>query len=153
TMHIEMSRKSIVRRYWSAILVALVLVTGSELASCSTVPRSFSPAQPIAAKDFSYKAFAEVRRAHVTDRWVDYGGIADDQRFADYLRQVDRIDANSWLTREDRLAFWINAYNAFAIKGILDGYSPMTLFGRYRYFIARDYQVGGQTINLYDLER
>jgi len=51
------------------------------------------------------------------------------------------------------LAFWINAYNAFAVKGILDHYSPMTLWGRYRYFIGRDYQVGGATINLYDLER
>ncbi|MGQ0810756.1 MAG: DUF547 domain-containing protein, partial [Nitrospiraceae bacterium] len=49
--------------------------------------------------------------------------------------------------------FWINAYNAFAIRGILDQYSPMTLIGRYRYFIARDYRVGGKTINLYDLER
>ena len=29
----------------------------------------------------------------------------------------------------------------------------MTLWGRYRYFIGRDYRVGGTTINLYDLER
>jgi hypothetical protein len=55
--------------------------------------------------------------------------------------------------RQDQLAFWINAYNAFAVKGILDHYSPMTLWGRYRYFIGRDYQVGGTIINLYDLER
>ncbi|MDP3598990.1 MAG: DUF547 domain-containing protein, partial [Nitrospirota bacterium] len=48
---------------------------------------------------------------------------------------------------------WINAYNAFAVQGILDHYSPMTLWGRYRYFIGRDYHVGGVTINLYDLER
>jgi hypothetical protein len=57
------------------------------------------------------------------------------------------------LSAGDRLAFWINAYNAFAVTGILDGYSPETLFGRYRYFIAREYSVGGQPVNLYNLER
>jgi hypothetical protein len=63
------------------------------------------------------------------------------------------VDPNGLPTDEARLAFWINAYNAFAIKGILDGYSPATLAGRYRYFIATDYRVGGEMINLYDLER
>ena len=51
------------------------------------------------------------------------------------------------------MALWINAYNAYAIKGILDGYSPGTWVGRYRYFIGRTYRVGGASINLYDLER
>ncbi len=54
---------------------------------------------------------------------------------------------------QDQLAFWINAYNAFAVQGILDFYSPRTLWGRYHYFIGREYRVGGATINLYDLER
>lgn len=38
-------------------------------------------------------------------------------------------------------------------RGILDQHSPKTYFGRYRYFIGKDYRVGGATINLYDLER
>ncbi|MDX1411553.1 MAG: DUF547 domain-containing protein, partial [Nitrospirales bacterium] len=53
----------------------------------------------------------------------------------------------------DRLAFWINAYNAFAIQGILDGYSPTTWVGRYTYFVSRDYLVGGARVNLYAVER
>ena len=40
-----------------------------------------------------------------------------------------------------------------SVQGILDQYSPMTLWGRYRYFIGRDSRVGGATINLYNLER
>ncbi|MGH8865563.1 MAG: DUF547 domain-containing protein, partial [Burkholderiales bacterium] len=39
------------------------------------------------------------------------------------------------------------------IKGILDGYSPLTKIGQWRYFIGRTYRVGGESINLYDLER
>ena len=152
-MSIEITRRSVVQRHWEALLLALVFISGPGLVGCSTVPRSFSPEQPIAAKDFSHEAFAIALRVHVREGWIDYGGIAGDRLFSDYLRQLDGVDPNSLFSREHRLAFWINAYNAFAIKGILDGYSPMTLFGRYRYFIARGYQVGGETINLYDLEQ
>jgi len=130
------------------LAMALLLMAG-----CSTVPKSFNPAEPIAPNEFSHRTFDELLRAYVVDGVVNYPGITADARFQAYLLQLDRVDPNRLPTRQDRLAFWINAYNAFAIKGILDGYSPMTLFGRYRYFIARDYQVGGKTINLYDLER
>jgi hypothetical protein len=65
---------------------------------------------------------------------------------------LNRVDPGR-LSAGERLAFWINAYNAFAVTGILDGYSPDTLFGRYRYFIAREYSIGGQPVNLYNLER
>lgn len=134
-------------------LLALSVLAGGSLSGCSTVPKSFSPAEPIDPNEFSHRTFDELVRAHVVGGVVNYPGIMADDRFQAYLRQLDRMDPNRLRTRQDRLAFWINAYNAFAIKGILDGYSPMTLFGRYRYFIVRDYQVGGKTINLYDLER
>ncbi|GIW55672.1 MAG: DUF547 domain-containing protein [Nitrospiraceae bacterium] len=123
------------------------------LAGCSAVPKSFSPPEPISPRDFSHRTFDELLRAHVRDGRVNYREIQSDERLTTYLRQLDRVDPNALPTREDRLAFWINAYNVFAIKGILDRLSPATLWGRYRYFIARDYRVGGRTINLYDLER
>lgn len=123
------------------------------LAGCSTVPRSFHPMEPLSLRGFSHETFDGLLRAQVVDGVVNYPGIAADGRLEAYLRELDRIDPNSLPTREARLAFWINAYNAFAIKGILGGYSPSTLAGRYRYFISRDYRVGGETINLYDLER
>lgn len=129
-------------------LTALLLVAG-----CSTVPRAFNPLDPVAPKEFSHQVFHEVLRAHVEQGVVNYPAIAADRGLERYIQQLDRIDPSRFPTRQDRLVFWINAYNAFAIKGILDGYSPLTLFGRYRYFIGRAYQVGGQSINLYDLER
>ena len=135
------------------IFRAILLATLVFLAGCSTVPRSFNPPQPIAPKDFSHAAFDEVLRAHVGDGVVRYPAIAADSRFPAYLRTLDRVDPYTLLARQERLAFWINAYNAFAIQGILDGLSPRTKFGQYRYFIAKAHPVGGATINLYDLER
>jgi hypothetical protein len=133
---------------WTAVLAGMCVLVG-----CSTVPRSFQPLEPLAVSDFSYQPLNATLQAHVKDGVVNYPAIARDDRFQLHLWQLDRIDPYSLPTRQDRLAFWINAYNVFAIKGILDGYSPMTLFGRYRYFIARDYHVGGRSINLYDLEQ
>lgn len=131
----------------------IILCLGVLAAGCSTVPTSFTPPHPIPPEQFSHKIFDELLRTHVSDGVVDYPAIRTDTRFPMYLSQLDRIDPNALTSRNDRLAFWINAYNAFAMKGILDGYSPVTYWGRYRYFIGRNYRVGGEAINLYDLER
>ncbi|MGE0642834.1 MAG: DUF547 domain-containing protein [Nitrospira sp.] len=131
------------------MVVSLVILA----AGCSTVPTTFQPASPISPEEFSHRVFEELLGTHVRDGAVDYPAIQSDDRLPMYLSQLDRVDPNALMTRNEQLAFWINAYNAFAIKGILDGYSPMTYWGRYRYFIGQKYRVGGEHINLYDLER
>ena len=131
------------------IMLSLVIV----ITGCSTVPATFTPAEPIPANEFSHRLLSRVLEAHVNNGVVDYPAIQMDDRLPAYLAQLDRVDPNAFVTRNERLAFWINAYNAFAIKGILDHYSPVSYVGRYRYFIGRDYGVGGASINLYDLER
>lgn len=133
--------------------MGLLVFAGLWLVGCSTVPRSFHPLDPLPPQAFSHQDLDATLRAHVVDGVVDYPGIAADSRFDAYLRELDRVDPNALPTRLDRLAFWINAYNAFAIKGILNGESPRTLWGRYRYFIARTHPVGGSAITLYDLEQ
>jgi hypothetical protein len=130
-----------------------MLIASLALAGCSAVPRTFHPAEPLAPAEFSHRLFDGVLRDHVARGVVDYPAIVADRRLDEYLRLVDRVDPNALPTRAERLAFWINAYNAFAIRGILDGGSLRTLIGRYRDFIGRAYRVGGQPLNLYDLEQ
>ena len=134
-------------RWIGAILLVVIL------AGCSNTPRTFQPADPIAPDRVSHRAWDQIVQAHVRDGQVDYPAIQTGSVLDDYLGELNRIDPAKLSTRQHQLAFWINAYNAFAVKGILDHYSPMTLWGRYRYFIGRDYRVGGTIINLYDLER
>ncbi len=121
--------------------------------ACSSAPRSFAPTDPVSPADFSYQYLNDVLKASVKDGVVNYPAIARDDRFQLFVWQLDRFNPNTLPSRQHSVAFWINAYNAFAIKGIIDGYSPQTLWGRYRYFIARDYYVGGRSINLYNLEQ
>jgi hypothetical protein len=133
---------------WIGMILLVVILAG-----CSTAPRTFQPVDPIAPDRVSHQAWDRIVQAHVHDGQVDYLAIQADGTLDGYLRELNRIDPTKLPRRQDQLAFWINAYNAFAVKGILDHHSPMTLWGRYRYFISRDYQVGGTAINLYDLER
>ncbi len=122
---------------WAPILLSLAAV-GTEL---------------FAAPQSPHHKFDAVLGAHVADGEVNYSGIARDVRFAQYVQELARIDPEALATREEKLAYWINAYNAFAIKGILDGSSPRSLFGRVAYFKLREYRAGGREINLYDVER
>lgn len=134
--------------FWGIILCILIFLSG-----CSTVPRSFHTTDPIAPQDFSHEAFHSVLQHHVSDGVVKYPSIALDPHFNTYLQQLNHIDPKTLPTRQDRLTFWINAYNAFAIQGILHGYSPRTKIGQWRYFIGQKYSVGGETINLNGLEK
>ena len=142
-MDSEAKLKSRRRSYLAAVLLALA--SSAPLADKDPVTdpqRSPSRAE----------LFDQVLRRHVTDGHVNYAGIAGDSRYTDYLQVLQQTDAESLPTRADKLAFWINAYNALAIKGILDGYSPYTFFGKVRFFYRNEYAVGGIRTSLYDLE-
>ena len=130
------------------LIGALMIVLGG----CSTVPTSFTPSDPLPPEQVSHRLWQEILSADVRDGAVDYPAIRRQGRLPSYVALLNRVDPGR-LSAGDRLAFWINAYNAFAVTGILDGYAPETLFGRYRYFIAREYSIGGQPVNLYNLER
>ncbi len=133
---------------WLFLTIAFLSLVG-----CSSIPKTFSPQDPIVPASFNHHAFNQTLQQHVTDGHVDYPKVATDTAFKTYLRDLQNIAPQQLPTPNHRLAFWINAYNAFAIQGILDGYSPSTFSGRYTYFIGQDYLVGGESINLYDLER
>lgn len=64
-------------------------------------------------------------KKHVNeDGWVDYQGFtADSTRLQSYLDQLRANHPNkkNW-SREEQLAYWINAYNAFTVELILDNY-------------------------------
>ncbi|HPF37899.1 MAG TPA: DUF547 domain-containing protein [Phycisphaerae bacterium] len=60
-------------------------------------------------------------QTHVNDEGrVDYAGISRDARFTKYLTQLKETKAAALPNINDRLAFWINAYNALTIRVVLD---------------------------------
>ncbi|MDH4069892.1 MAG: DUF547 domain-containing protein [Ignavibacteria bacterium] len=64
--------------------------------------------------------FSAVLSEVVRDGLVDYQEIKTDERFRRYLNQLSQTDPDAIRDKADRLAFWINAYNAFTIELIVD---------------------------------
>jgi hypothetical protein len=69
--------------------------------------------------------FTDVLKAYVTAGVVDYRRMKDDPRLGAYLDHLATVDPGSIEGRNDRLAFWINLYNAATLKLICDHY-PVT---------------------------
>jgi len=90
---------------------------------------------------------------HVRNGWVDYDGIAADPRFPQLLAQLAAPHEGPAATREEALALRINAYNLFAIKGVLDGYAPGSWWGRRQFYGGARYRLEGRETSLEDLEQ
>ncbi len=89
---------------------------------------------------------------NVRNGFVDYDGIRADPAFGRYLADLASAAEGDLDKPGVRLAFLINAYNALAIQGILDGYSPSSWFGRNSYFKGRKYGLLGGKTTLEQLE-
>lgn len=78
--------------------------------------------------DHSYSSYNALLNKYVKDAKVDYGGfIASKDEFELFLKSLGDVTESEYENWTDRkkLAYWINAYNAFTIKAIIDHY-PIT---------------------------
>ena len=85
-----------------------------------------------------YIDFDAVLLRNVDRGFVDYAGIAADPAFGRFVASLEEIRPEDAADSRARGALLINAYNAFAIRGILDGYSPASWLGRYGFFRRRE---------------
>ena len=68
----------------------------------------------------SHETWDELLKEYVNeDGFIDYKGIISEKvKFESYL---DLLSNNSW-SENEKLAYWINVYNAFTVKLIIDNY-------------------------------
>ena len=92
------------------------------------------------------------------DGFVDYAALKaqDTQALDNYLKRLGSLDPSLY-GRSERLAFWINAYNALTIKGILNFYPTKSIRDHVSVFgfsIWKDYKtiVNGTDYSLDDME-
>ncbi len=89
----------------------------------------FSSAVSIAESEetsFSYDSYALVLKTYVDDRgMVDYKGLkADSESLDTFTKSLESLEVdvyNRW-NEEQKVAFWLNAYNALTLKAIIDHY-------------------------------
>jgi len=84
---------------------------------------AFSPIK-LQAESMDHKAWDTLLKKHVNDDgWVDYKGFQRDSTALNaYLEQLSNNSPQETWTRQEQLAYWINAYNAYTVKLILDYY-------------------------------
>ncbi len=111
-------------------------------------------------ESFDHSKFDAILRQHSRPEvsQFDYAGLKAQQGELDsYLQQVSRADI-ARLSRNELLAFFINAYNAYTIKTILDTMTPARPAGVAsirdisNVFGVRRHAVGGSTLSLDNIE-
>ena len=91
-----------------------------------------------------------------TGGWVDYAGLRQDRpALKSYLDTLRIVDVAKLPSDAARLAFWINAYNAFTLNDVLeyvDGktYSVKKVDG---FFDRNKHPIAGESLTLDEIER
>lgn len=115
------------------------------LAACCIGRLSASDGVP---ERFSHAVFDSLLQLHISGGRVYYDGF-DTPEFHEYLRRLAGARPDDW-AREERMAFWLNAYNAFAVANVL-AHPGLRLISNADGFFDRDsFAVAGR---FYTLER
>jgi len=104
---------------------------------------------------FDHSAFDSLLHKHVTEGgFVDYDGLKKDPAALDaYITTIGKADVET-LGRDERLAFLINAYNAFTLRLILDHYTIDSIkdIPSDQRWDAKRWEVAGGTYSLNQIE-
>ncbi|XP_069554586.1 uncharacterized protein [Brachyistius frenatus] len=120
-----------------------------QTASCSPIPAA---ELSLLLREMILKLFSEHLSAD--GKSVDYKGMSVNPAFERYCElaiQLQRVELLS-LSREEKLAFFINIYNALVIHGYLRLGHPTNMWQRYRFFNYVSYLIGGEVFTLQDIE-
>lgn len=129
----------------------------------SGLPLDASPA-PAPGASFSYSDWNLVLEKFVDEKGrVDYEALAKDRAALDrFVAAVERTSPDSepalFPTRNDQLAYYLNAYNAWVFRGVLargpekESVWKGGLVSGYSFFVGMDIVLGGVKTNLKKLE-
>lgn len=143
-------------RQTTSLTTLLLLIMVLVWASCSA-PKVSSDSQPI-----DHAIWDSLLRTHVDDYGlVDYQGMtADSTSLNSYLELLSNNPPNrkSW-SEAEQMAFWINAYNAFTAKLVID-YYPITGLKEIKNGVPfvnsvwdiKFFEIGGESFDLNNIE-
>jgi Protein of unknown function, DUF547 len=107
---------------------------------------------PAAQTPGLHNSWDALLQKHVKDGLVDYKGFhADRSRLNRYLRALENADITTYSSAE-KLAFWINAYNAFTVRLILNHYPTKSIRKISRPWKQKIWKAAGRTLSLDAIE-
>lgn len=124
------------------------------LAACSTlapIPKtdSLDPSASLAGYERTLQRF-------VNDQGeVDFAALQKDRVDLDrYVAFIANTPAESFTGANDRLAYYINSYNALSMYNVIDSGIPHTHAGlnKLKFFVLKKFSIGGKPMSLYAYE-
>ena len=85
---------------------------------------------------------------------VDYSGISKSKLFEQFKLlavELQRVDI-AVMTESEKVAFFINIYNALVIHAHVERGVPTTTYSRYKFFSTMSYNIGGYALTLNEIE-
>lgn len=103
---------------------------------------------------FDHGAWDAILAGRVQGDRLDYLALRsqDGAAFAAYLESLGAAGGASLPTEADRIAFWINAYNAFTVKGVLDNYPLRSIRDVRGFWDKTKYRALGREVTLDEIE-
>jgi hypothetical protein len=149
-----MKPKAAPGRFCAAVLLIVVFVA-LQGASCEIVKPSAKAVTDVpSAGKFPHALFGRLLDKAVADGLVDYAAVSvDEALLEEYLAEIARVSPDShphlFPTEPDRLAYWINAHNACALRGVLRFNRPASLKEiAHKFDSETTYVVGGRNLSL-----
>ncbi len=109
----------------STLAIASAASNPARLATGTTSAAVVEDPKPAPAFDHTHAAWSAIVAVHVAEGRVDYKTLAKDSTaLGAYLRTLELVRPAEYAKwkREEQLAFWINAYNAYTMKRVLASY-------------------------------
>jgi hypothetical protein len=140
------------------ILAALVLAAGCGKTVTSNVKVDEKAIAQATA--FDYAAWTKVTTTYVDGKGeVDYARLLKERAPLDeFVALLAAVGPKSrpdlFKTKEDQLAYYVNAYNAFTMFNVLSRYPAIksVVDDQLSFFVTTKFKLDGEEINLYDLE-
>jgi hypothetical protein len=140
-----------------ALMQTLVVVMIAILwVACSKTPSMTQPLNP-AQPAFEHKLLSELLAQYVNkDGWVNYVGLKSERAKLDqYLASLASAKPQDLPNEAERLAFWINSYNAFTLADVLDD-----VYGKAKsvqdvkgFFNQKKHKIAGEELTLDEIEK
>jgi len=110
--------------------------------------------------EFEYSGFSSLLNKYVQGNSVNYSKLLDEkEKLLEYTDKLSQVSPNShpleFNNKDERLSYWINAYNAFILKVVIENYPVESIkdinFIGFTIWLNKN-TIGGEEISFKSLE-
>lgn len=132
-----------------ALLIALLCGPTIPL---SLAAQSTAPPKAASGFDHSYARYDKLLKRHVKDGLVSYAALQRERTDLDTLVEQIAAAKTGAMTREQQLAFYINAYNIITIRSIVDAFPVASIRDIDGVWKSKQWTVAGELVTLDGIE-